>query len=267
MSPTLRQRAGLALVPLLPRTHPPAEAVRPGRVVGLRGIIFQSDAASTIGAWFLRPFEELDRRVAGIALNRPDAPRPPIHAGLHLDLEVDGELREYVAEQLVGPLYDDLYDGLHWTPIAQFRARDRGGWDATVPALAFRAVTEAAVAEAVARLNRIQGHPFIGEDCVAFVERAFGGRRLFADSPTFRKLGIAVRVADPALPLLRPDFPLPPRTARLLRVETLRRLPDAIARSAATSASWRVHVAALAVVAALLGIGLARPRLRRPSSR
>src|SRR5579883_2569007 len=110
--------AGLALAPLLPRLRPSAAARRPGRVVRLEGIIFQSDARSTIGAWFIRPFEELDRRVAGIARNRPDAPQPPIHAGIRVAIEVDGREQQYVAEQLVGPLYEDLHDGLHWTPLA-----------------------------------------------------------------------------------------------------------------------------------------------------
>ncbi|HLH21235.1 MAG TPA: hypothetical protein VK066_01835 [Chloroflexota bacterium] len=255
--------AGLALAPLLPRLRPSAAARRPGRVVRLEGIIFQSDARSTIGAWFIRPFEELDRRVAGIARNRPDAPQPPIHAGIRVAIEVDGREQQYVAEQLVGPLYEDLHDGLHWTPLAEFRARNRGGWSVTVPATAFRGVTDAVVAETVARLNRIEGHRFLGEDCVAFVERAFGGRRLFADSPTLRALGLHVRVADPALPMLRRDAPLDPRAARLLRVETLQHLPDPEGASAPTSASWRVHVAALALLAVVGAIGLGRRLARR----
>jgi hypothetical protein len=61
-----------------------------------------------------------------------------------------------------------------------------------------------------------------------FVERAFGKRRMFADSPTGRMLGLALRVGDSALPLLRPDARLDRNAARLLRADKIRDLPDAI---------------------------------------
>src|SRR3712207_8873501 len=54
---------------------------------------------------------------------------------------------------------------------------------------------------------------FFREDCTDFVERAVGGRRLFADSPLLRALGTGVRVGDPALPLLRRDVRLEPRAS------------------------------------------------------
>src|SRR5689334_12922692 len=104
-----------AISDLLPIQAPtPASSQRrPGRVVALEGVIFQSDAASAIGSWFIRPFEALDRRVAG--LHRSDVKEPiAIHAALHVMLD-DG--REFVAEQLVGTAYEDLKNGLNWTPI------------------------------------------------------------------------------------------------------------------------------------------------------
>jgi hypothetical protein len=122
-----------------------------------------------------------------------------MHAGLHVVM-ADG--REFVAEQLLGGWYMDLVSGLSWTPIETFRTRDRGGWDVTVPATAFRGIDKQAEVEAVAELNRIQGHPFVGEDCTAFVERAFHGRRMFADSPLLSLFGVRARIGDPALPLL-----------------------------------------------------------------
>jgi len=58
------------------------------------------------------------------------------------------------------------------------------------------------------------------------IERAFGKRRLFADSPTARALGFGMRVGDPALTLLKPGVRLDPDAERLLRADILRKLPD-----------------------------------------
>jgi hypothetical protein len=85
-----------------------------------------------------------------------------------------------------------------------FRARDHRGWDVIVPATAFRTIDESVVHEAIVFLNSIHGRPFFGEDCTMLIERAFGKRRLFADSPTASALGFGIRVGDPALPLLKP---------------------------------------------------------------
>ena len=59
-----------------------------------------------------------------------------------------------MAEQLVGSLYLDFRNGLNWTPFENFRQRDRGGWDVTVPATAFRGIEARTVDETVERLNR-----------------------------------------------------------------------------------------------------------------
>lgn len=221
------------------------KAKLPGRVVALRGVIFQSDLRDPITQGLIRPMERVDRWVAG--LYRSGGPGShATHAGLHVVL-ADG--RELVGEQQIGPLYQDFANGLQWTPIEQFRERQGRGWDLTVPATAFRGVDERVVAETTARLNRIEGRPFLEEDCTAFVERAVGGRRLFADSPVLRRLGVNARVGDPALPLLRRDAPLEPRAARLLRVEALLELPDAVAEPLSPNASqllgWGLLAAAV----------------------
>jgi hypothetical protein len=235
------------------REYVPDNALRPGRVARIRGIVFQSDGASTVGRMFIRPFEALDRWIVGVQ-PRPNEPSLAMHAGIHLDLE-DG--REYVAEQLVGSLYLDFRNGLNWTPYDRFTQRDRGGWDETVPLTGFRGIDEAVVRETVARLNGIEGHPFVGEDCTAFVERAAGGRRLFADSPLLRSLGIDVRVGDPALPLLRRDAPLDQSARDRLQFETIKNLPDALAAAESPNVRLWAHrllpLAPTALALALLG--------------
>ncbi|MBV9326521.1 MAG: hypothetical protein JO352_22390 [Chloroflexi bacterium] len=207
------------------REYVPEHALRPGRVGRIRGIIFQSDGASTVGRMFIRPFEAIDRWVVGV-LPKRGAPSLAMHTGIHVELE-DG--RDFIAEQLVGSFYLDFRNGLNWTPYEQFTQRDRGGWDVTVPLSHFRAFEEPLASTTLDQLNRIEGHPFLGEDCTAFVERAFGGRRLYADSPLLRWLGIGVRVGDPALPLLKPDAALEQPARDRLQFDTIKRLPDALA--------------------------------------
>jgi hypothetical protein len=232
----------------------------PSRVVQLRGVIFQSDDGSSIGAWFIRPVETFDRWLAGADRKAPaDFPKLAMHAGLHVVLD-DG--REMVGEQLVGTAHDDFVSGLHWTPIEQFRKRDRAGWDVTIPATAFRGIDDAAVAHAVSRLNTIRGHPFLGEDCTAFVERVFE-RRLFADSPILRTIGIGARIGDPALPLLRPDVTLDRRTADLIRSDVASRLPDALAGPEAPNIRLWGKWLAVALAGILVAGFVARRRNRR----
>src|SRR5262249_51805189 len=160
-------------------------------------------------------FEAIDRWIVGI-LPSPLDPLLAMHAGVHV--VIDGD-KEYVAEQLVGSFDLDFRNGLNWTPYEKFRERDRGGWDVTLPGTAFRAVDDAAVAETGERLDAIDGHPFIGEDCTAFVERAFGEQRLFADSPLLRTLGVGVRIGDPALPLVKLDARIEEPARSLLQID------------------------------------------------
>jgi hypothetical protein len=205
---------------------------------------------------FIRPFEAADRWTVGI-LPRPSEPSLAMHAGIHLELE-DG--REYVAEQLVGSFYLDFRNGLNWTPYDQFTQRDRGGWDVTVAPTCFRAIDEQLADRTVEQLNRIEGHPFLGEDCTAFVERAFDGRRLFADSPLLRWLGIGVRIGDPALPLLRPDAQLEQKARERLQFETIKHLPEALA--SAESPNVRLWAQRLLMFALPLAAVVLLARLR-----
>jgi hypothetical protein len=238
-------------------------ADRPGRVTAIRGVIFQSDGKSTVGRLVIRPLEALDRWIVGI-LPRPGEPTLAMHAGIHV--VVDGE-REYDIEQLVGTLYLDFRSGLNWTPIEEFRERDRGGWDVTVPAVYFRGVDQPVVEQTVVQLNAIEGHPFIGEDCTAFIERAFAYHRMFADSPLLRSLGIGVRIGDPALPLLKRDAPLDPDARVKLQFEVIHDLPDARAHPESPNArNWLLR---RAVPALLLGtaVGLLVERYSSSSRR
>jgi hypothetical protein len=227
------------------RTSPPR---RPGAIAQLLGVIFQSDGSSRLGGWFIRPFETLDRRLAGADRPAPsDFPDLAMHAGLHVVM-ADGS--EMVAEQLVGTLRNNFSDGLNWTPIEDFRERNHGGWDATVPATAFRGIDDAAVTRALAQLNTIEGGPFIGEDCTSFIERVFD-RRLFADSPLLRRIGIGARIGDPALPLLRPNVSLDQRTADLVRSDVAGQLPDALAGPGSPNLRFWGQCAAI-----VIGIGI-----------
>ena len=232
------------------RLATPSAAQRPGRVVELRGIIFQSDASSLVGAIFIRPIESFDRWQAGLARGFGEQPLA-MHAGLHVVME-NGD--EFVAENLVGTWLEDFHDALNWTPLDRFRTREGSGWDATVPATAFRGIDDAVVATVVASLNTTTGRPFVDEDCTKLVERAFGGRRLFGDSPTARNLGFGLRVGDPALPLLRRDARLDARATRLLRVETVRAQPDPLASHDAPNAHvWLGRLILWSVLASVAG--------------
>jgi hypothetical protein len=229
--------------------------------LGVRGVVFQYDGRDALADWLLHPFEQLDRCLVGVRRLRVASEPLAVHVGVLVDAEVEaGQApQEVVAEQLFGAtlpriLANVLRDGLHWTPLAEFVRRDhpaRGGWHVTVPAEAFRFVDAAAVQEAVDRLQRIEGRPFLAEDCVRFAERAFGDRRLFADSPALKLLGLDVGIADPALPLLRQDVRLAPAVAARLRLAALRTLPDAQGRAGRVSAARWVSVAMLAAVGAL----------------
>lgn len=189
-----------------------------------------------------------------------------MHTGIHV--VIDGS-KEWVAEQLVGSFYLDFRNGLNWTPLDKFHVRDRGGWDVTVPATYFRAVDERVVAETTDRLNAIEGHPFIGEDCTAFVERAFGGRRLFSDSPLLRRVGIGVRIGDPALPLLRADAHLDEQARRYLQFDKIKRLPDALADAESPNVwLWGHRLVPVGIAGATLGwVYSSASRRSTPTSR
>lgn len=245
--------------------YQPEYAERPGRVTAIRGIIFQSDGKSSVGRMFIRPLEALDRWIVGILPKPGDLPLA-MHAGLRVT--IDGT-KEYVVEQLVGSFYLDLKNGLNWTPLDKFRQRDRGGWDVTVPAPGFRPVEDSAVTQTVDNLNKIQGHPFIGEDCTAFIERAFAGRRMFADSPLLRSFGIGARIGDPALPLLKRDAPLAQETKEKLQFDNIRDLPDALADAESPNVRiWVVRGVPMVLLGALVArVYSSSSRKSTPASR
>jgi hypothetical protein len=240
-----------------PDSLPPSQADQPGLVVKLHGVIVQSDKTSLLGAWFIRPIEMLDLHLAGIGREVDDKPLA-MHAGLHVELE-DG--REFVVEQLFGTPREDFVDGLHWTPLETFRARDHDGWDATIPPTCFRRIDENIASDVIEFVNHIEGRPFFGEDCTNLVERAFGKRRLFADSPTARMLGFGMRVGDPALMLLRTDLQLDPETERLVRADILRALPDPTTEwDSPNGHLWiRRGLVILGVIAIIAGLKRRRP--------
>jgi hypothetical protein len=208
-----------------------------GRVVELRGVIFQSDSHSLVGAWLIRPVQMFDRRLAGLKQSA-FGPSFAMHVGLHVVI-ADGS--EFVVEQQLRTPRNAFVSGVEWTPIEVFRKRIRGGWDVTVPATAFRKIDDRIVKEAIEFLNRLRARPYCSEDCPTFVERAFGRRRMFADSPTARWLGCGVRMGDPAMPLLRPECRLDRRTERLLRASLLRTLPDPITSWNSPNARFLLH--------------------------
>jgi hypothetical protein len=246
----------------LPKALPPSVPDRPARVAQLRGIILQSDKSSVAGAFFIRPVETLDQRLAGLG-RAPGAPALAMHAGLHVVLE-DG--RDFVVEQLFGSPRENFVDGVNWTPLETFRARDHRGWDVTVPATAFRKIDEDVVPEVIEFLNNLQGRPFFGEDCTGLVERAFGKRRLFADSPTARALGFGMRIGDPALPLLKPEARLAHRSERLLRADIVRALPDPKTRWDAPNGHHWIR-RGLGFVALIVAVGGVSYYIRRTCSR
>jgi hypothetical protein len=225
----------------------------------LRGIVFQADGADPISAWFIRPMARLDRRVAG--LHDPDVAEPlASHAGIHVVVEDGSEL---VAENLSGTAYENLTNAVNWTPIADFAARDQGGWHVTIPATCFRDVDDVVVQRVVGRLNRVDGEPFVRENCVAFIERVFA-QHMFIGSPTLHALGVNLHVPDPALPRLRADADLDQRADWLLRAQAVR---TRWVSNEALDTRLRVYRAlaagGLGIVAALSFMGLRQFRRRR----
>ena len=239
---------------------PPSKAERPGRVVRLNGVIVQSDKTSWLGAWLIRPVEMFDLHLAGIGREIGSEPLA-IHAGLQVELE-DG--RSFVVEQRFGRPRENFVSGLNWTPLETFKARDHAGWDVTIPSTDFRKIDQNIIGEVIEFLNRIEGRPFFGEDCTGLVERAFGKRRLFADSPTASLIGFGMRVGDPALMLLRSDAKFDPETEGLIRADVLRALPDPKADYDDPNGRLWIKRALLALAIVALPIALKSFFRRRP---
>jgi hypothetical protein len=206
---------------------------RPGRVIGIDGIVFQCDADDAISALFIRPIQELSLRMRG-EVRRPGWGIPLAnHAGIRVRIVgVDGRVRPYVVEQLNGTLVQNVTNALSWTSWHGFKMREgRGGWDVTVPAVAFAGIEPSDVWTAIGALNRESGQPFYREFCTAFIERIFGGKHLFDDVEVLDWVvpGEGPRIPEPAAPCFKPDARLTPRARYLLRVEdrpSERRLAD-----------------------------------------
>lgn len=221
------------------RAEAPDAAHRPGRVVGIDGIVFQCDADDTISGMVIRPLQELSRRLRG--RTRRDLSRGiPLanHAGIQVRIAgADGRVRPYVVEQLNGTLVQNATNALSWTPWRAFKEREgRRGWDVTVPATVFEGVEPADMAGAIDSLNREAGRPFFGELCTQFIERTFGGRRLFDDVELLDRLvpGPGPRIPEPAAPLLEWLAPVSPRARYLLRVDQLPSVHTALESARAT---------------------------------
>ncbi len=183
------------------------------------------------------------------------------HAGVHVVVEDGSEL---VAENLCGTMYENLTDALNWTPVAEFAARDRGGWHLTVPTSCFRDVDDALERRVVDRLNHVDGEPFVRENCVAFIERVFA-QYMFIGSPTLRAVGIHRHVPDPALPRLRPDADLDERAKRLLRLQAVRSRWVSNEALDARLRLYRVLAVSGLAASGAIGIGmLVRARRPRP---
>jgi hypothetical protein len=215
-----------------PRAH------RPGWVVAIDGIVFQCDVDHPVSALLIRPIEELSRRFRGRS-RRAGSRGVPLanHAGIRVRIaRGDGRVERYVVEQQTGTLEQHVANALSWTPWREFKLREgRGGWDVTVPAMAFEGIEPADVAAAIEALNREPGRPFYREICTAFIERIFGGRQLFDDVEVLDWLvpGPGPRIPEPAAPRFKSNARLSRRARYLLRVDELPSVHAAVAAARA----------------------------------
>jgi hypothetical protein len=206
---------------------------RPGEVVGIEGVVFQCDADDLVSGLLIRPVQGLSRRLRGAPVQR-SSPGVPLanHAGIRVRVRgADGRVRRYVVEQLNGTLVQNVANGLCWTPWRDFRLREGGGWDVTIPATAFQGVDGQDVWHAIKMLNTEGGQPFYREVCTAFIERVFGGRRMFGHIEILDRLvpGPGPRIPEPAAPLLKAESKLSRRAKHLLQVDDLRALEAQLA--------------------------------------
>jgi hypothetical protein len=227
---------------------------RPGQVIAIEGIVFQCDADDPVSGLFIRPLQHLSRRLRGRSNegrpHRAGARGVPLanHAGIRVRvLGADGKTRRYVVEQLNGSVRQNLVNGLSWTRWREFRAREGGGWDVTVPALALEGIQPADVAAAVNVLNREAGQPFFSEVCTVFIERVFG-KRLFDRVEILDRLvpGPGPRIPEPSAPLFKPDAHLSRRARHLLRSDELPMVHVELQQAAAAEQSGRPVDATLA---------------------
>jgi len=238
---------------------------RPGRVELVRGIVFQCDADDLVSGLIVRPMQQLSRRLRhrGRIGSQPGVPLAN-HVGIRVQVACpDGRVRTYVVEQLTGTARQHFVNGLSWTPWKEFKARQAGGWDVTVPVTAFEGVEAADVPAAMKRLNHEVGQPFFGEICTAFVERVFGGGRLFQDVEILDRLvpGSGPRIPEPAAPIFKPGARLSRRVRQLLRVDELAAVHGDVERARVAEGSGRTADAMLASEDAVGRLDASRPTL------
>jgi hypothetical protein len=191
-------------------------------VIEVEGVVFQCDADDSVSGLLVRPLQELSRRLRGLPRHAllPGVPLAN-HAGIRVRVACpDGTVRRYVVEQLNGTLVQNVFNALSWTPWREFKARQGGGWDVTVPPEAFEGVEAADVLAARDILNHETGQPFYYEVCTAFIERVFGGRQLFDGIEIIDRLvpGPGPRIPEPAAPRFKASADLPRRAKYLLRI-------------------------------------------------
>src|SRR5438067_5640045 len=214
------------MVPRAAQPHASPRTQRPGRVVGIDGLVFQRDADDPISSLFIRPIEELSVRFRGRS-RRAESLGVPLanHAGIRVRIAGnDGRAYPFVVEQQTGTLAQNVANALSWTPWREFKMREgRGGWDVTVPPTAFDGVEPGDVLAAIDALNREPGRAFYREICTAFIERTFGGRQLFDDVEVLDWLvpGPGPRIPEPAAPRFKSNARLSRRARYLLRVDEL----------------------------------------------
>jgi len=227
--------------------------------------VFQCDADDPISGLIIRPIQQLSRWLRRRDGGRP-RPRVPLanHAGIRVRVACpDGRVRTYVVEQLTSTARQHFVNGLSWTPWKEFKARQAGGWDVTVPATAFEGVEAADIPVAMERLNHLVGQPFYGEICTALIERVFGGRRLFEDVEVLDRLvpGPGLRIPEPAAPIFKPDAQLSRRARQLLRVDELAALHGDVERARVAEGSGQTADAMLARDDAVGRLDRSRPTL------
>src|SRR2546430_5585627 len=110
-----------------PSTQPQASprAQRPGRVVGIDGIVFQCDVDHPISSLFIRPIEELSVRFRGRP-RRAGSWGVPLanHAGIRVRIDgANGQVYPYVVEQQAGTLVQNGNKAPSWNPRPEIKIR------------------------------------------------------------------------------------------------------------------------------------------------
>src|SRR5438067_13847242 len=104
------------MVPRAAQPHASPRTQRPGRVVGIDGIVFQCDVDHPISSLFIRPIEELSVRFGG-GPRRTGSWGVPLanHAGIAVRIDGgDGRVYGCVVEQQARTLVSDGANECSW---------------------------------------------------------------------------------------------------------------------------------------------------------